>query len=112
LSLPDGLQITISGAQMPGGRIEVFYLATGQRFVAADAGDYIYPRDVRIDAQNNLLYVRADGLAGGIRKRTILFAYSLRQHRLDKRCRVKDTELLAPCSDQHDDPPGTGNGGK
>jgi len=97
LSLRDGSQVTISGAQMPGGRIDVFYPATGGKFVAADAGDYVYPSDVRIDAQNDLLYVKADGLAGGIWERTFLFEYDLRQHRLVTRRRVKDGKLPEVC---------------
>ncbi len=43
--------------------------AMNRVFVAADAGDYIYPSDVRLDAPNYLLYVsKARGLAGGISK--------------------------------------------
>jgi len=99
LTLRDGSQVTISGAQMPGGRIDWFYSATGQRFVAADAGDYVYPGDVRIDARNDLLYVKAAGLAGGIWERTFLFEYDLRQHLLVTRRRIKGGELPEACPD-------------
>src|ERR1039458_1385734 len=64
LTLSDGLKVTVSGAQIPGGRIHVRYLTTGRESVAADAGDYVYPSDVRLNAQVDLLYVKASGLAG------------------------------------------------
>jgi hypothetical protein len=98
LSLRDGSQVIVSGLRLPGGWIEVSYPATGQKFVAAKVGDYVYPSDVRIDAQNDLLYVKATGLVGGISQRTYLFEYDLRQHRLLTRRRVKGA-LPEECPD-------------
>jgi hypothetical protein len=95
--LRDGSQVAIKGAQMPGGRIVVLYSVTGHQFVAADAGDYVYPSDVRFDARNDLLYVKAAGLAGGIWERTVLFEYDLRQHRLVTRRRVNGRDLPGAC---------------
>jgi hypothetical protein len=77
----------------------VFYPATGQTFVAANAGDYVYPSDVRMNTQNDLLYIMARGLAGGIWQRTYLFEYDLGQHGLLTRRRVKDSALPDACPD-------------
>jgi hypothetical protein len=99
LSMRDGSQVIVAGAQVPGGIVGLFYPATGQKFVAANAGDYVYPSDVRVNAQNDLLYVKATGLAGGIWQRTYLFEYDLRQQRLLTRRRVKDDALPEECPD-------------
>jgi hypothetical protein len=97
LSLRDGSKVIVSGAQVPGGRITVSYPATGRTLVAADPGDYIYPSDVRMDAKNDLLYVKADGLAGGISEQTRLFEYDLRGQRIMERRQVKNSILFAEC---------------
>ena len=49
LKTREGIAVHVSGAEMPGGRIDVRYLSDGKEAVAADAGDYIYPADVRFD---------------------------------------------------------------
>jgi hypothetical protein len=98
LSLGDGSQVVVSGACMAGGMVVAFYPLTGQEYVAANAGDYVYPSDIRFDSQNDLLYVKAAGLAGGIWERTILFEYDLRQHRLLNRRGVKANALPEECS--------------
>lgn len=95
IELTDKSQVQVEGATLPGGRINVHYLATGQTAEAANAGDYVYPADVRIDRRRDLLYVRASGLAGGIWHETWLFEFDLRQKMLLQRHRVKD-EVLPP----------------
>src|SRR5438477_12768682 len=97
MSLRDGSKVIVRGAQVPGGRITVSYPPTGRTLVAADPGDYIYPSDVRIDAKNDLLYVKADGLAGGISEQTWLFEYDLRGQRIMERRQVKNGILFAEC---------------
>lgn len=52
LTLRDGLEVIVRGAQLAGGRTIVSYPATGRDVVAADPGDYVYPSDVRLDAEN------------------------------------------------------------
>jgi hypothetical protein len=100
LSLRDGSEVIVSGAQVPGGRITVSYSATGRTFVAADPGDYVYPSDVRIDAQNDLLYIKGNGFAGGISEQTWLFEYDLHEQRI-KECRqVKNGILPAECPER------------
>ena len=44
-----GAKVTLRGAEMVGGRIVVRYHPGGPEVVAADAGDYVYPSDVRIN---------------------------------------------------------------
>jgi hypothetical protein len=58
----NGLTAHISGAEMPGGRIDVKYLFDGSEIVAADAGDYIYPADVRLDSKSGTIFVKASGV--------------------------------------------------
>ena len=96
-TLSDGLKITVSGAQAPGGRISVRYLTTGHESVAANAGDYVYPADVRLNAQDDLLYVKASGLSGGTRQETWLFKYDLRGQRLVELRQVVNDALPAEC---------------
>ena len=97
LTLSGGSRVIVSGAQMPGGRIDVRYLTTDRVSVAANAGDYVYPSDVRINRPSDLLYVKASGLAGGIWQQTWLFEYDLRGHQLVARQQVADDALPAQC---------------
>lgn len=82
---------------MVGGRIQVQNLVTGQVFEAANAHDYIYPSDVRINAQRDLLFVKASGLAGGIWQQTWLFEYDLRNQKTVTRLKVADAVLPEEC---------------
>jgi hypothetical protein len=98
LKLGDGSQITVSGAQMPGGRIDVLYKATGRSVVAANPGDYVYPTDVRVSG--DILFVRASGLAVGpfgAHPRTDLFEYDLKQNRLLNYQKVSAIKLPDEC---------------
>jgi hypothetical protein len=97
LSLPDGLKVVIRGVAIPGGRITLFYPQSGDTVIAADAGDYTYPTDVRIDSQNGLLYIRAHGLAGGVSLQTWLFEYDIHKRRLLQRHRVNEADLPKEC---------------
>ena len=97
LTLSDGSKVIVSGAQVPGGLIAVRYPTTGRVSVAASAGDYVYPSDVRMNAQGNLLYVKASGIAAGIWQETWLFEYDLRTERLVTRQQVVDDALPAEC---------------
>jgi hypothetical protein len=101
LILRGGLRVIVSGADAVGGRIVVKYGYNDQINnrveVAADAGDYVYPSDVRLNANNELLYVKASGVAGGISHETILFEYDLRGRRLARRQRVANDGLPAEC---------------
>ncbi len=60
MKIRGGVDVRVSGAQVPGGRITVDY-TPGVEVVAADAGDYIYPSDVRLDRGRERLYINADG---------------------------------------------------
>lgn len=96
LALRNGESVIVRGTQSPGGRIELEY-ASGMRKVAADAGDYVYPSDVRVSKQNDLLYIKASGLAGGINHETWLFEYDPNNQHLVTKQRVSDEALPAEC---------------
>jgi len=100
ITLADGSKIVISGAQIPGGRVSVHYLSNGQTSSAADAGAYVYPSDVRLDSGKDLLYVKATGLAGGIRLETWLFEYDLRARQLLEKELVADNVLPPECPEK------------
>lgn len=97
VTLSDGSKVTVVGYQMPGGRITARYATTGRELEAANAGDYIYPSDVRFNAQTNHLFVKASGLAGGITHETWLFEYDLLTQHLIERRRVADRALPPEC---------------
>ena len=98
LTLSDGSKAIVNGAQMPGGRIDVRFLSNGQVLIAADAGDDIYPSDVRVDHQFDHLYVKASGfLATRPEHQTWLFDYDLRGRRAVARQRVADSGLPPDC---------------
>ena len=97
VTLSDGSKVMVVGYQMPGGRITARYVTTGRELEAANAGDYVYPSDVRFNEQTNLLFVKASGLAGGINHETWLFEYDLLGQRLVERRRVVDSALPTEC---------------
>lgn len=98
LNTRDGIAVHVSGAEMPGGRIDVKYLSDGEKAVAANAGDYIYPADVRFDPTSERLYIKASGVPasfGG--SQTWLFEYNLRHRRQTGRARVDPSVLPQEC---------------
>lgn len=97
LTLWNGSKVVVQAAAMPGGIVTVTHPSTGERFVAAAAGDYVYPDDIRIDRQTDRLYIIASGLAGGLWSRTVLFEYDLRSQRQTARRGVKDKDLPKAC---------------
>lgn len=97
VTLSDGSKVIVVGHQMPGGRITARYVTIGREMEAANADDYVYPSDVRFNAQANLLFVKASGLAGGIMHETWLFEYDLLGQRLIERRPVVDSALPTEC---------------
>ena len=97
LTLTDRSQVIVAGMQSPGGRISLDYVNSGRSVVAANAGDYIYPADVRVNLGKDLLYVEASGLGGGIWQETWLFDYDLRSQKLLRREKVTENGLPAWC---------------
>ena len=97
LNIREGLDAHVSGAQMPGGRIDLKY-SDGRDDVTADAGDYIYPADVRLDRSGERLYVKASGFrATGGAQQTGLFEYDLRQRHQTGRLLVDSSVLPMQC---------------
>jgi hypothetical protein len=104
LETREGNSIQVYGRAGPGGRIDVRYLSDGKSYVAANAGDYIYPADVRVDRTSDHLYVRASGVPvpfGGLQ--TWLFEYDLRNRRQTGRARVDPSVLPQECPVNHSD---------
>jgi len=81
--------------------VTVTYLASGEHFVAANVGDYVYPYDIRINNQNGRLDILASGVAGGIWERTVLFEYDLRARREIAQRGVTYKDLPAACSEEN-----------
>jgi hypothetical protein len=100
ITITNGSKVTVKAASMVGGLVTVTYPASGEQVVAANAGDYVYPFDIRINNQNDQLYIVASGLAGGIWQRTVLFEYDLRARRQIARHGVKDKDLPTACSEE------------
>ena len=97
LTVKDGSKVIVTGAQMPGGRVNVRYPTSGRELVAADAGDYVYPSDIRLDGRSDSLYVKAAGLAAGIWQETWLFEYDLHNQKPIERRKVASDALPTEC---------------
>jgi hypothetical protein len=98
LKTPEGLTVKITGTAIPGGNIEVAYLQGEVSGITADAGDYIYPADVRFDRANEHLYVKADGTPAAFgRRETWLFEIDLPQRRQVQKVRVEPSVLPEEC---------------
>ncbi len=97
VTIANGSRIVVEAAAIPGGYVTVRYLDTSEKVIAANAGDYVYPYDIRINRQTDRLYVVASGLAGGIWQRTVLFEYDLRARRQTAKRGVNDKDLPEGC---------------
>jgi hypothetical protein len=62
LRLADGRSVVVSAFQAPSGAVRVHYTDSGSDVVAADAGEYVYPSDIRWDPAKGSLYVKAHGV--------------------------------------------------
>lgn len=89
--LRNGTAFSIEGAQSPGGALTISDPSSGKAILAANSGDYVYPSDVRFNAETSRLYVKTQGLAGGIWPTTDLFEYDLSERRLLQRARTQAT---------------------
>jgi hypothetical protein len=96
MRLTNGEAIVIAGVQGPGGVVSVRYPG-GHTVVAADAGDYVYPDDIRVDDASGRMYVKAEGLAGGISHETVLFEYDLYGRKALQRLAVDGAVLPPQC---------------
>ena len=96
-----GLTVRIFGASMPGGQIDVSYAPQGTEIVAANAGDYIYPADVRLDEKSGILFIKASGITAAFSQpQTWLFEYDLNNRRQIARTRVVPSVLPVECKIQ------------
>jgi hypothetical protein len=98
LATPSGGLVQVTGAQLPGGRINVRYLSDGADVVAAEAGDYIYSADVRFDQGSVRLFIKAYGVPaafGG--PEAWLFEFDLPSRKQIGRARVDPAVLPNEC---------------
>jgi hypothetical protein len=98
LTTAAGAGFNVRGAQMVGGRIIVRYQPNGPEVVAANAGDYVYPSDVRINDAKSILIVKAAGLAAGIWHETWLYEYDLDGRRQLSKVLVDPSVLPEECA--------------
>lgn len=96
LRTSQGRVVRVSGWQAVSGRI-VARDETGATHVVADAGDYVYPEDVRTSREGDTVFVKARGLAGGLFDETWLFAYDLLRFKETGKIRVEPTALPPRC---------------
>jgi hypothetical protein len=97
IPLRDGSKAVVVAAAWAGGRAVVTYPPAKQEYIAAQPGDYIYPVDLRIDTQGDILYVAASGLAGGLLEQTWLFAFDLKERRQIAHRKIRYKDLPADC---------------
>lgn len=96
-----GLVVRIQGATMPGGHITIRYLPKGTEIVAANAGDYIYPADVRLDPGSDILFIKASGITAAFSQpQTWLFEYDLDTRKQIAHGRVDPSVLPQDCKVQ------------
>jgi hypothetical protein len=98
ISLRDGASVTVFGYQAVGGSIELRYSPSGVHEVAASSGDYVYPTDVRVSADDRVLYVKTSGLGAGIWQETWLFEYDLADRKQLGRVQVDPSVLPPECA--------------
>lgn len=90
--------VRVSGAELPGGRINLRYMVDSKEAVAANAGDYIYPTDIRFDRIGERLYIKATGVPACFgATQTWLFGYDLGLRREINRARVDPGALPQEC---------------
>ena len=92
-----GAKVQISGARLPGGRIQLNYLADEIEIVAADAGDYVYPADVRLNQADDELFVKASGVTVFGDAQTWLFQFDLNKRIQSARVLVDPAVLPSEC---------------
>jgi len=77
--------------------VSLSYPPARETLVAASAGDYVYPSDVRINLNTGRLYVKAQGLMGGIWPATELFEYDLKARRFLQPADAAKAHLPTEC---------------
>jgi hypothetical protein len=97
ITIAGGSKATIVGTETVAGRIVIRYESDDPAETAVQPGDYIYPRDVRVNEARDLLYVKARGLAGGISDETWLYECDLQKRKQLQKRRVHPAVLPQEC---------------
>ena len=95
ITLASGAKAAIRGADMVSGNITIRFEGDGAEIVAVKPGDYIYPKDVRLNNRRDRLFVKASGLAAGIWDETWLYEFDLLERKQVRKNRV-DADVLPP----------------
>ena len=96
MTLRDGTAVQIHGLEAPGARITATYGKSGDVGVT-EMVDYVYPTDIRIDKNHEILYVKTDGYVLGRTKRICLFAFDLYKKATIVREEVDNSVLPQEC---------------
>jgi hypothetical protein len=77
LDVGSGVTATVTAACCVGGRFRAQYSDEKEPRIIGIPGDYLYPRELRLDRIALRVYGMASGLAGGIYLKTVIFEFDL-----------------------------------
>jgi hypothetical protein len=75
--LPGGVSVRVEAYCFVGGHVTVKYSDEGVSRSVTSTRDYVYPCDLRLDPQSSRLYVKSEGVAGGLWHEVTLHEYDL-----------------------------------
>jgi hypothetical protein len=98
LRLKNGTQVEIKGEQLPGHQVDAYYepQPLGGSIQITPPAFYIYSSDVRLDHENEILYVKTDGVIGRAHQ-TWLFSFDLAKRTELERVCVVPSSLPPEC---------------
>ena len=91
-----GLSVTLMAKCCIRGRFEALYSDETAPREVGHPGDYVYPRELRVDPRSMRAFAMASGLAGGIFQKTVIFEYDLVKRRAVSEIEVDPRLLPAP----------------
>jgi hypothetical protein len=97
LDLGGSVRVRLEGYSFVGSWVTAHYSDESEQRVIARPGDYVYPYDIRSNWASRRLYALADGLYGGLWRRTELYEYDLAARRSIRRALVHPERLPASC---------------
>jgi hypothetical protein len=99
MALRNESKVSVHAAAFAGGNhVVLSYADTGREDVAAKPYDYVYPIEIRLDPQDDTLYIAANGRVAGVWEQTWFYAFDLRTHRQIARRWIRYRDLPSSCS--------------
>lgn len=92
LRLKSGTLVTVEAISFMNDA-HVTYSDSKESIVVAPVADYIYPQDLRIDMDREILYVYTNGLAGGVFPASRLYQFDLAARRLIRKASFKPKDF-------------------